>query len=287
MLAATYRAFWNASLKHLREADRVHDFVKERDHTLALRPARLPEETTTINFVRRIAVTAPRAVVVLHTRNLEGGRNSNGNKSKADLELSIKFAPRRYLNLILQAKSLRAPTRRGSSAFYKGWSSADNTVLTDWAIDHNQTPGMLLYNVGPYLATGGPTPFGACPIASPLKDHYLRSSRSIRNGTPGGISMVTDAGALTLKEPSLDDIRRVHFPIEHLFHNPRHHWKGPSEELSGKLSASMPEHLQPLEKDDVTEASGLFEEIGGIASVFIDASSDDTRETDFFADYSS
>lgn len=248
-VAEIHSVLWDVSSDALRDATDMRSLVKERDSSLALRGAQMPEEATTINLARRIAVAfsagqRDRAAVVLHTRGLEGGNNSQGQKSKADLELCIEVAPGKYCDLVLQAK--RLSVKSGSSSKYMGWNPSDNQQLIQWAQTNKQTPGMILYSEElPNLFPNLPLLNNICSNAQGHNNggyypewksgNYGRSahlrapwhSRGPRTpdpyvlapGTPAGIIICLDQQYMTTKsDPSPNDVWDSSFPWEHLMH---------------------------------------------------------------------
>ena len=248
-VAEIHSVLWDVSSDALRDATDMRSLVKERDSSLALRRAQMPEEATTINLARRIAVAfsagqRDRAAVVLHTRGLEGGNNSQGQKSKADLELCIEVARGKYCDLVLQAK--RLSVKSGSVSRYMGWDPSDNQQLIQWAQTNNQTPGMILYSEElPNLFPNLPLLNNICKNAQGHNNggyypewrsgNYGRSAhlrapthpRGPRTpdpcvlypGTPAGIIICLNQHYMTtLTDPSPDDVWDLSFPWEHLMH---------------------------------------------------------------------
>ena len=249
-VAEIHSVLWDVSSDALRDASDMRSLVKERDSSLAFRGAQMPEEATTINLARRIAVAfsagqRDRAAVVLHTRGLEGGNNSQGQKSKADLELCIEVAPGKYCDLVLQAK--RLTVKSGSGPGYIGWDPSDNQQLIQWAHTNKQTPGMILYS------EELPNLFPSLPfldnICSNAKGHnsggyypewksgnygrsaHLRAPWHFRGprtpdpcvlhpGTPAGIIICLDQQCMTtMSDPSPAKVWKASFPWEHLMHS--------------------------------------------------------------------
>lgn len=248
-VAEIHSVLWDVSSDALRDATDMRSLVKERDSSLALRRAQMPEEATTINLARRIAVAfsagqRDRAAVVLHTRGLEGGNNSQGQKSKADLELCIEVARGKYCDLVLQAK--RLSVKSGSSSRYMGWDPSDNQQLIQWAQTNKQTPGMILYSEElPNLFPNLPLLNNICKNAQGHNNggyypewrsgNYGRSAhlrapthpRGPRTpdpcvlypGTPAGIIICLNQNYMTtLSDPSPADVWDLSFPWEHLMH---------------------------------------------------------------------
>lgn len=203
----------------------------ELDKNLHLGPARMAEEATTLNFIRRIATTNRvisnfNAGAILHSRQLESFH------SKADLELVIKFSQNVWLNLVLQAKSLQ---QRGGKWRYEFWDASKNDELINWCDTqsrergHKVTPGMLLYNEDvPELGrTSHKTPFGACDLTKAYEPPTSYGPECCLWGlprfppglTPAGISLCLDRNMMTtLSKPALGDLVTSHFPLEHLAH---------------------------------------------------------------------
>lgn len=152
------------------------------------------------------------------------GNNKAQNKTKADLELTIRLGSHGYWNFVLQAKSFRE-----SSGKYEGWSASDNQILVKWANRRGQTPGMLLYNeeVSPFSPLA-PSIFDLCKAASHYEPHWYNDAikaqsnpapPSILTGTPAGISMcLLNPHTSGLNNPKPQDFQQDHFPIEHLLH---------------------------------------------------------------------
>jgi hypothetical protein len=205
-------------------------FVKERaPNRLALSPATMPEETSTSNLVRRIAYLGrDRGVLaVLHSRALEGGYRRNGvvgrDPSGADLELAVEVIPGQWLDLVLQAKTLKAV---GNGYEYSEWKMTQNLALIEWArANGGRTPGTLLYNdaVLPFAdATYRCTAFGACGGANHTQiqpyEKMKKEGWDLFDGTPAGISLCLNNSLLVLNRADPALIQSSHFPIEHLAH---------------------------------------------------------------------
>ncbi|MDK8664902.1 MULTISPECIES: hypothetical protein [Corynebacterium] len=203
----------------------------ELDKNLNLKSARMAEEATTLNFIRRL-VTANRFVngfnagAILHSRQLESFH------SKADLELVIKFSPNSWLNLVLQAKSLQW---RSGTWRYEYWNATKNAELIYWCKTQSRvrgrklTPGMLLYNedVPVFRNTVHRNPFGACDLTKRYTAPVTCWSSCCLLGyphlapevTPAGISLCLDENMMTtLAKPTPIDLVSSHFPLEHLAH---------------------------------------------------------------------
>lgn len=249
-VAEIHSVLWDVSSDALRDATDMRALVKERDSSLALRDAQMPEEATTINLARRIALAfsgdqRDRATVVLHTRGLEGGNNKQNQKSKADLELCIEVAPGKYCDLVLQAKRLAVTT--SGYAEYKGWDKANNQQLINWAKTMGQTPGMILYNeeVDPYFPRLPWLHLICHNVKGQSKQvyypewrigNYGRTARlrgaahprgprtpdptTLYPGSPAGILICLNQGCMTtLSNPDPDTVWPYSFPWEHLMHN--------------------------------------------------------------------
>lgn len=206
--------------------------VKERiPKGLALSPATMPEETTTSNLVRRIAYFGrDRGVlVVLHSRALEGGyKNKNGivlrTPSGADLELAVEVAPGQWLDLLLQAKTLKAVP---GGHQYSEWKATQNAALSAWALSHGgRTPGMLLYNDSVPPFSDPPSfscrAFGGCSGANRAQNHSHSEMTDhgwdLHDGTPAGVSLCLEKRLLAVDHPNPATIYNSHFPLEHLAH---------------------------------------------------------------------
>lgn len=222
----------------------------ELNKHLHLKPARMAEEATTLNFVRRL-VTASQlnptfnAGAMLHSRQLESAH------SKADLELVVKLPGNTWLNLVLQAKSLQKLKNRWC---YPYWDASKNSDLINWCNAQSRmrgcrlVPGMLLYNedANPFRNTRHTNPFGACDLTrkyvSPSKyspiywsgwNAHLASGR-----TPAGISMCLDQHLMsTLDKPMPSQLTSSHFPLEHLAHI---NADGDSAESGGRSEWELP-----------------------------------------------
>lgn len=254
----------------MKDATNMRTLVSERDHTLALRPARMPEESVTVNIVRRIAVAAKRspnihAQAILHTRALESGNNKVKNQSKADLELTIRLGSYGYWNFALQAKSFRPADGR-----YRGWSALNNQILEKWAQQRRQTPAMLLYNeeCHPFspLATGT---FGLCQLATHYERNWHGNAATNQQklnplnaltGTPAGISIcLLNSFTLLLNDPKPQDFQSQHFPIEHLLHDSSCNniaggtpgSKPPNGSQTAQPRLSLVEQVRPMNADSL------------------------------------
>lgn len=203
----------------------------ELDKHTRLAPARMPEEATTLNFVRRLATASRvfptfRAGGILHSRQLESAH------SKADLELVVRFSRNTWLNLVLQAKSLQY---RNGQWRYEYWDSSKNAQLISWCKSQSKvrgyrlTPGMLLYNedVNEIQNTRNKNPFGACdltqryvpPTVFDFSCCWHWCPTLAPGATPAGISMCLDEAMMdSLSKPTLSQLTRSHFPLEHLAH---------------------------------------------------------------------
>jgi hypothetical protein len=147
-----------------------------------------PEEVTTFNFVRRLAIKykqrGGKGIVALHSRALEGGLSGKRPPGGADIELAVEITPGTWVDLLLQAKRIYEP-RVGRNGAYEGWNEDQIKALRRWAANNgNRTPGMLLYNaevVPPFVRPGRYVALGGCCM-SPIQCH--RYSRPIRGGPP-------------------------------------------------------------------------------------------------------
>lgn len=217
----------------------MREHAEELDIHGVPHPAGMPEEATTVNLVRRLAVAVGQQPghhrVLLHSRPLEGGRRDKHGKfvrrpSGADLQLATRTPAGLWINLLLQAKRLYPPTVRGQQPRYQSWKKTQNRNLLDWAAQHNHTPGMLLYNdlCGPFVAQASPraeqdwarTAFGGCSCANrvQLKRFSALAPDSEFDSTPAGVSLCIDTGVMLCDSPTVPDIRASHFPLEHLAH---------------------------------------------------------------------
>ncbi|MGX0630866.1 hypothetical protein ACUW8P_001993 [Corynebacterium afermentans] len=273
----------------------------ERDHKEDLRRSKMHEETATLNLVRRSIVASQiyptfKFGAILHSRILESS-------SGADLEMSLRFDSG-WLNLVLQAKLLHPPKAKAPYWSYQSWKSKQNVKLIKWCKNRSTpskqlVPGMLLYNHPVPEITSRTTqdPFGACSLAQDyietrLIDHYYTLMcpafpapplmRGDQYRTPAGISVCLDEGMMRdLNAPSMADITRSHFPLEHLAHFENHGsgqtryqapfpFPGASEVLS-ENGPEWAEHLlegvPPQEVD-----SGTFTDVEAlpVASVALD-----------------
>jgi hypothetical protein len=154
----------------------------------AIRSMLPPEEVTTFNFARRLAVKhkqrGGKGVVALHSKALEGGSSGKRPPSGADIELAVEITPGNWIDLLLQAKRIYEP-RVGRNGFYEGWKADQIKTLRRWAANNgNRTPGMLLYNsevILPFVRPGRYVALGGCCM-SPIQCH--RYSRPIRSSPP-------------------------------------------------------------------------------------------------------
>lgn len=224
---------WNVSAMARQATQQTREHVLQRDAKGTLVPATQPEETTTSNLVRHLGFYGSELGVraVLHTRALEGGLTSEGTvkriPSGADLELAIEVAPRKWLDLLLQAKSFKPAT-----GTYEHWSEIQNAKLVDWARAHNRTPGMLLYNdlVPPFIARPEPKVDFACNVFSACKsvDRVQLGwwdAKTWCHGperTPAGLSMCLDQRQMALPPVKVTAMRNSHFQLEHLLHVSEH-----------------------------------------------------------------
>ena len=121
-----------------------------------------PEESTTLNLVRRLAYWQERrggqVTAILHSRALEGGLTRRHRPpSGADLELAVEVRPTTWIDLLLQAKRISEPIP-GHAARYGEWKPTQIRNLRRWAADNgDRDPGVLLYNAEI-------PPFGAPPM---------------------------------------------------------------------------------------------------------------------------
>lgn len=230
---------WDASLHSMTEQVEMREHAEELDIHGIPHPSGMPEEATTANLVRRLAVAAGQRPghhrVLLHSRPLEGGRRDKHGRfvrlpSGADLQLAIRTPAGLWINLLLQAKRLYPPTERGQQPRYQSWKKTQNRHLINWAAQHNHTPGMLLYNDlrEPFVAQPNPrasqdwacTAFGGCSFANrvQLKQFAALAPNSEFDSTPAGVSLCIDAGLMLCDSPTVRDITAAHFPLEYLAH---------------------------------------------------------------------
>lgn len=296
-----HEVFWLLSAIQMHDTAVLYRHSVERDHTLNLRRSKMHEETATLNLVRR-AIIASRVSptfkfgAIVHSRTLESN-------SGADLEMSMRF-DYGWLNLVLQAKLLHPPKGKNTSWNYQSWSRDQNSKLIDWCEDNSTQnkrliPGMLLYNHPVpeifYLKTQDP--FGACSLAKSylrtrLDDHYytlmwpaipsLPQIRGDQHDTPAGISVCLDENMMRgLNAPSMADITRSHFPLEHLAHFENHgsgqnHYQAPfpfpgaSEVISEKGPEWAEQLIGGVPPQEVE--SGTFTDVESlpVASVALD-----------------
>jgi hypothetical protein len=192
-----------------------------------------PEEVTTFNFARRLAVKhkqrGGKGVVALHSKALEGRWSDKRPRSGADIELAVEITPENWVDLLLQAKRIYEP-RVGRNGAYEGWKENQIKMLRRWAADNgNRTPGMLLYNsefVPPFVRPGRNVALGGCCM-SPIQCH--RYTWPIRSGPPDrrspvGITLVILPRYHGKLSPSLagdslsaDAVNRYASPLECIF----------------------------------------------------------------------
>lgn len=229
---STEELLWNVSYQAVMATSLTRQFVVERHSNLRTTSATEFEETTTSNLLRHLGYYGQNlpVVAVQHTKTLEGGRTRKGRQvvvpSGADLELAIEVSPGKWLDLLLQAKTLKA------SGSYSSWSPDQNKKLVAWAAADNRIPGMLLYNdlVPPFVAAAPPTAgadyacaaFGACPSASRTQLGVWHSTTYCTgpDKTPAGISLCLDEASMLADPPmtSPTAIQPFHFQLEHLLH---------------------------------------------------------------------
>jgi hypothetical protein len=184
-----------------------------------------PEEVTTFNLVRRLALRRHAAggwAIALHSRPLEGGRTRSGwVASGADLELAVEVAPGRWIDLALQAKKFNPATGR-----YDGWSPRQNQLLASWTqANARRAAGMLLYNSSnpPFVRPGyAADMFRLC--CSDTGCHGWRWpplwQPSPNGWSPLAISLVLDINdprVAKLRNPTPDRIADLVLPWECLF----------------------------------------------------------------------
>lgn len=289
-VAEIHSVLWDVSSDALRDATDMRSLVKERDSSLALRDAQMPEEATTINLARRIALAfsadqRKRATVVLHTRGLEGGNNKQKQKSKADLELCIEVAPGKYCDLVLQAKRLAVNT--SGCPEYKGWDPANNQQLIKWAQTSGQTPGMILYNEEldpffPWLPDLGILCKRAVGHSNQVyypewkSGNYGRTAKrrgpahprgprtpnphTLYPGSPAGILICLNQGYMTgIKDPCPCMVWDKSFPWEHLMHNKNctgfSYGSSPSPQHPGGAAPTAGPNVGGDERDDTRKDS--------------------------------
>ncbi|WGU90249.1 hypothetical protein FAM23877_11450 [Propionibacterium freudenreichii] len=237
MTATTlHELLWDVSYHAMIETVlmREHVFeVKVKNPKRGLPRAHMPEEATTINLARRLAVLAPpgTATVALHSRAVEGGsKRYHRAPSGADMQLALLLPSGRTISLLLQAKRLYPKVR--ANPRYGEWSARQNAHLERWAWNHGQQPGMLLYNdlVPPFTAKRNPNAgsdftcaaFGACQGANQvqLNSHakMMQKGWDLFDGTPGGVSLCINSTELRRSSPDAAQITIHHFPLEHLAH---------------------------------------------------------------------
>lgn len=224
---------WNVSALAMHDTRHTREFVFERAANFVVKHSRENEETTTSNLLRNLGFLGQKMGVraVQHTRPLEGGR-MKGNKqtivpSGADLELAVEVSPGRWLDLLLQAKTLKP------SGTYDGWKPDQNKKLISWAANNGRVPGMLLYNdlVPPFIKTAPPKnvpdyecdAFGACLRGTRTQMGWWGS----RYGhgpmrTPSGISLCLDQAQMKAAAVPVTSMRKSHFQLEHLLHLGEH-----------------------------------------------------------------
>ncbi len=237
MTATTlHELLWDVSYHAMIETVlmREHVFeVKVKNPKRGLPRAHMPEEATTINLARSLAVLAPpgTATVALHSRAVEGGsKRYHRAPSGADMQLALLLPSGRTISLLLQAKRLYPKVR--ANPRYEEWSARQNKDLECWAWNHGQQPGMILYNdlVPPFTAKRNPkassdftcAAFGACQGANHLQLHshaeMMQRRWDLFDGTPGGVSLCINSTELRRSSPDAAQITTHHFPLEHLAH---------------------------------------------------------------------
>jgi hypothetical protein len=209
-----------------------------------------PEEVTTFNFARRLAVKhkqrGGKGVVALHSKALEGGLSSKRPPSSADIELAIEITPGNWIDLLLQAKRIYE-AHGGRNGAYEGWKEGQIKALRRWAANNgDRTPGMLLYNaevIPPFVRPGGYVALGGCCM-SRIQCH--RYSRPIRRRPPDhrsplGITLVILPRYRTKLPPSLagdslpaDVVNKCASPLECIFCPAR--LTGASKSFEGRAS---------------------------------------------------
>jgi len=182
--------WWCSAMARTETRDAQYDLLERYPSggKTSIRSMLPPEEVTTFNFARRLAVKhkqrGGKGVVALHSKALEGGLSGRRPPSGADIELAVEVTPGNWIDLLLQAKRIYEP-RIGKNGAYEGWKEEQVKTLRRWAADNgNRTPGMLLYNseiIPPFVLTGRNVALGGCCM-SPIRCH--RYSWPIGGGPP-------------------------------------------------------------------------------------------------------